>query len=194
MRKVKSSWNVGGGGGRQVQISFNLSFIAFFVHLDLCSYSISIDWWFAWPCCRGLWAMLKATRCPFMLSCACRLIFSSTHSQWTHTTSEDTHRTPSLFLPPTDAHTQVKRTQTNGDTHMRTHLMHSLLSLSRLPNGSRLGVTLHPCHPLHPISVSFTFYCSVLRMPVTAEYMKTIFCGRIYRCTSYSLCTFMTNL
>lgn len=66
-----------------------------------------------------------------------------------------THQRTHSFLPLTDACTQVK--QTNGNAH----LMHALLSISRLPNSSRLGVTVHPNLPTRPISVSFTFYCSV---------------------------------
>lgn len=93
MRKVKSRWNVG-DGGRWHSVSNQLPpelYCLFFVPLDLYSDSIFIDWWFAWPCCRALWALLKATHCPFMLSCACRLIFSSTHSQRTLTGFTHTH-------------------------------------------------------------------------------------------------------
>lgn len=145
-------WGRCGGYKRHSSNHLQLELYCLFVHLDQCSYSISIDSWFAWPCCRGLWAMLKATRCPFILSCACRLIFSWAHNQWKHT-----HRTPFPLLTLADAHTQVKCSHREMETHTYTWCSASS-PFPGLPNGSRLGVTLHRHHPPHPISVSFTFY------------------------------------
>lgn len=127
-------WGRCGGYKRHSSNHLQLELYCLFVHLDQCSYSISIDSWFAWPCCRGLWAMLKATRCPFILSCACRLIFSWAHNQWKHT-----HRKP------------FPQSQRNGDTHTHRH------TLDAQPHHP-FPAFLMAEWPPHPISVSFTFY------------------------------------
>lgn len=82
-------------------ITYNLRVIAFLLRLHPCSHSASIDWRFAWPCCRASWAMLKATRRPFILSCACRLTFSRPHTS-EHTQSH-THQNAG-----TDAHSVAR--------------------------------------------------------------------------------------
>lgn len=134
--------------------------LLFIVHLDLCSYSISIDWWFAWPCCRGLWAMLKAALSCFHVHADLFSVEHTSNEMHIRRHTQKTHTEPPPTIPPSFppslsqmlTQVEVKLTQTNA----RTHTTHSL-SLSRLPNGSGLGVTLYPRHPLHHISCLIQF-------------------------------------
>lgn len=171
-------WGRCGGYKRHSSNHLQLELYCLFVHLDQCSYSISIDSWFAWPCCRGLWAMLKATRCPFILSCACRLIFSWAHNQWKHT-----HRKPFPLLTLADAHTQVECSHREMETHTHTQTYTWCSATSPfpgLPNG-RMASSSHLCliHLLLPKLH--------MRVSMSAEYY---FCDVMYySCTSYFSCT-----
>ena len=130
MRKVMSRRR----GSNRLQPELLLPFFFFFlcfVHLQPRSYSICIDWWFAWPCCRGLWATSKATRRPFM---------SPPHHHHHHHVCMQTYfqfSTHTLF-----SQMLTHRCKAHSDTHTHTHT-HTWctaalsLSLSRLPNGSR---------------------------------------------------------
>lgn len=128
-------WGRCGGYKRHSSNHLQLELYCLFVHLDQCSYSISIDSWFAWPCCRGLWAMLKATRCPFHPFMCMQTYFQlSTQPVKTHTQKT---------LPPV----------TEKWRHTHTH-RHTLDAQPHHPFPAFLMAEWPP----HPISVSFTFY------------------------------------
>lgn len=158
-------WGRCGGYKRHSSNHLQLELYCLFVHLDQCSYSISIDSWFAWPCCRGLWVMLKATRCPFHPFMCMQTYFQlSTQPVKTHTQKT---------LPPV--------TEKWRHTHTQTYTWCSASSpFPGLPNG-RMASSSHLCliHLLLPKLH--------MRVSMSAEYY---FCDVMYySCTSYFSCT-----